>query len=174
MNGYRILAIDPGPIESAWVLWDGARLEAFAKEPNEAVLARVKHVRGNVSACLIEQIVSFGMPVGGEVFETCFWSGRFAEAFGADDVYRVPRLTVKLHLCQDSQAKDANVRRALVDRFGGKDAAIGKKSAPGPLYGLSGDSWAALALAITWLDQENSAVAAAADSLAEFLVGCEK
>ena len=147
-----ILALDPGPTESAWVLWDGSKLEAFAKEPNDTVLARVKHVRGNTAACVIEQVCSYGMAVGAEVFDTVFWSGRFAEAYGAEHVHRVPRLKVKLHLCHDSRAKDGNIRQALIDRFGGKDAAIGKKASPGPLYGVSGDCWAALALAVTWVD----------------------
>lgn len=148
-----ILAIDPGPLESAWVLWDGAKLEAFAKERNDSVLERVRQSRGITAACAIEQVCSYGMAVGAEVFETVYWSGRFAEAYGAEYVYRVPRLKVKLHLCHDSRAKDGNIRQALIDRFGGKDAAIGKKATPGPLYGVSGDVWAAMALAVTWCDQ---------------------
>jgi hypothetical protein len=32
-----------------------------------------------------------------------------------------------------------------------------KNSAPGPLYGVSGDIWAALALVITWWDQNQPA-----------------
>jgi hypothetical protein len=87
-----------------------------------------------------------------EVFETVYWSGRFAEAYGAARVDRVPRLKVKLHLCHDSRAKDGNIRQAILDRFGGKDQAIGRKAAPGPLYGIAGDVWAALALAIAWWD----------------------
>jgi hypothetical protein len=147
-----ILAIDPGPTESAWVFWDGGRLHSFAKGPNAAVIEVVKQAKGN-AACVIEQIASYGMPVGAEVFETVFWSGRFAEAFGAEYVHRVPRLTVKMHLCHNSRAKDGNIRQALLDRFGGKDKALGKKASPGPLYGVSGDVWAALALAVAWSDR---------------------
>lgn len=39
---------------------------------------------------------------------------------------------------------------ALIDRFGGKDAAIGRKATPGPLYGITKDLWSALAIAITY------------------------
>jgi hypothetical protein len=60
------------------------------------------------------------------------------------------RRAVKLALCGDSRAKDANIRQALIDRFGGKDAAIGRKAAPGPLYGISRDVWSALAIAVTY------------------------
>ena len=102
----------------------------------------------NRGACVIEQVTSYGMPVGAEVFETVFWSGRFAERFGADQVQRIPRLKVKLHICLDSHAKDANVRQALIDRFGKP----GTKASPGVLYGISGDLWAAVALAVTWWD----------------------
>ena len=46
--------------------------------------------------------------------------------------------------------KAENIRTAILDRFGGKDSAIGKKANPGVLYGLSGDCWSALAIAITF------------------------
>jgi hypothetical protein len=139
------------------VRWNGTQLEAFAKGLNDVVLDRVRDSRGNTAACVIEQVASYGMPVGSEVFETVYWSGRFAEAYGAGRVHRVPRLQIKLHLCHDSRAKDGNIRQALVDKFGGKDKAIGKKASPGPLYGVSGDVWAALALAVTWWDQNSAA-----------------
>jgi len=61
----------------------------------------------------------------------------------------LPRRAVKLALCGDSRAKDANIRQALIDRFGGS-AAIGRKTAPGPLYGISRDVWSALAIAVTF------------------------
>lgn len=44
---------------------------------------------------------------------------------------RIPRLKVKVHLCHDSRAKDANIRQAILDRFGGKAVAIGSKRQPG-------------------------------------------
>jgi len=58
---------------------------------------------------------------------------------------------VKLHLCGSARAKDTNIRQALIDRYGGS-AAIGKKAAPGPLYGVSKDVWSALAVAVTAAD----------------------
>jgi hypothetical protein len=60
---------------------------------------------------------------------------------------------VKLHLCKSTKANDASIRQALIDRYGpGKERAIGTKKAPGPLYGVKADVWAALALAVTWHD----------------------
>jgi hypothetical protein len=148
----HIIAIDPGPTESALIAWNGRVPELSRYAPNNAILDLLKECRQRDAPLVIEQVCSYGMPVGAEVFETFFWSGRFAEAYGAGELHRVPRLAVKLHLCHDSRAKDGNIRQALLDRFGGKERAIGRKAAPGPLYGISGDLWAALALAITFCD----------------------
>ena len=153
-----ILAIDPGPVESAYVMWDGQRVHEFGKEPNSSVLVYVRASRSllHMSGLVIEMIASYGMPVGAEVFETCVWIGRFMEAFGADRCHRIPRIQVKSHLCHSGKATDANIRQAIIDRFGGNATAIGKKKAPGPLYGVSGDVWAALAVALTYWDQQQA------------------
>ena len=148
-----VVAIDPGPVKSALVVWSGSVINLARYASNSEILALLQSWQPSAGRpCVIEQVVSYGMTVGAEVFETVFWSGRFCEAYGAERVHRMPRLHVKLHLCHDSRARDANIRQALIDRFGGKNAAIGKKAARGPLYGISGDLWAALALAITWWD----------------------
>jgi hypothetical protein len=106
------------------------------------------------SVLAIEMVASYGMAVGATVFETCVWSGRFIERWLVSDKrrpepVRVHRKEVKIHLCGSMRAKDANIRQALIDRYGGKESAIGKKANPGPLYGMSGDCWSALAVAIT-------------------------
>jgi hypothetical protein len=150
-----IIAIDPGPVQSAWVFWDGdAVLQKEISENGALRLALRAWGRCRVpERCVIEKVVSYGRPVGAETFETVFWSGRFAEAFGADHVERVERLEVKKHICHHGSAKDPHIRQALIDRFGGKAKAIGLKKTPGPLYGVKKDIWQALALAVTWYDQ---------------------
>lgn len=151
-----ILAIDPGPEQSAYVAYDGHghRVLEFEKVANNILLARLEErhwtMKLTFGSIVIEQVAAMGMAVGAEVFETVFWSGRFVEAWGGlwD---RLKRHEVKIHLCGNMRAKDANIRQALIDRFGpGKELAIGRKVKPGPLYGLSGDCWQALALAVTW------------------------
>ena len=145
-----IFAIDPGPTHSALVAWNGAIVQVARYEPNAAILELLRTwAAQSESPLAIEQVASYGMPVGAEVFDTVYWSGRFAEAYGAERVTRIPRLTVKMHLCHDSRAKDGNIRQALIDRFGKP----GTKRAPGILYGVSGDLWAALALAVTFHDR---------------------
>ena len=144
-----VFALDPGYEESAVVVFGEGRVLEHMTRRNEDILT---FIRGHLGCLVIEQVESFGMPVGKEIFETVYFSGRCAEAWKGS-VDRIPRREVKLHLCATSRAKDAHVRQALLDRFGpGKEKAIGRKASPGPLYAVSGDEWAALALAVTWWD----------------------
>jgi hypothetical protein len=147
-----ILAIDPGPTMSAWVEYRRGLPVAFGKEANPAVLLVIG--RSDSRRFAIESVASYGMAVGAEVFETCVWSGRFIQQWAIFGDHsrpiRVYRKDVTLHLCGSARAKDKNVRQALIDRYGpGKDKAIGRKASPGPLYGISADVWAALAVAVT-------------------------
>ena len=151
----RLLAIDPGPVESAFVEYDTdmALPIAWLKVNNYTVLSHVlRRSRDRSRTDLaIEMVASYGMAVGAEVFDTCVWIGRFTERWfvSKSEPRLVYRREVKLHLCGDSRAKDANIRQALIDRYGGKEQAVGRKATPGPLYGLSGDCWSALGVAIT-------------------------
>jgi hypothetical protein len=147
-----VIAVDPGPVESALVVFDGAAPTLLRYAANDEILALLRTLRASDSPCVIEMIASYGMAVGAEVFETCVVIGRFIEAYGAERVHRITRGQVKMLLCQSMRAKDANIRQAILDKFGGKAAAIGSKRQPGPLRGLTGDLWAALAVGITYWD----------------------
>ena len=150
----RILAIDPGNIESAFVIYDNGEIIDKGKVKNQEMLYEIDDLTGlNVKHLAIEMIASYGMPVGETVFETCLWTGRFIERW--DGYYtKIKRIQVKSHLCHSGKAKDANIRQAIIDRYpaigGGKIPQIGTKSKPGALYGVSKDIWAALAVAITF------------------------
>lgn len=148
-----ILAIDPGPTESAWVLWDGRRVVAHGQQPNADVrdMLETSDIADSPTVA-IEMIQSFGMAVGQETFTTCLWVGRFVQAWAyrvGNEPLLISRMTVKHHLCHTALAKDSNIRQALIDRLG----APGNKSAPGPTYGIHKDEWSALAVAITAADQ---------------------
>jgi hypothetical protein len=146
-----VLAIDPGTTKSGWVRLEGGVPVDFDKSENY-VLRDIIASGHPSDQVVIEMVASYGMAVGAEVFETCVWIGRLFEVaveHSVIDPIRVYRRDVKLHLCGQTRAKDANVRQALIDRYGGKDKAIGKKASPGPCYGMSGDVWQALALAVT-------------------------
>lgn len=162
----KLLAIDPGDQQSAWLVYDvvAGRPIEWRKEDNALVRKRISTAcDAGCQQLAVEMIASYGMPVGREVFETCVWIGQFAERWRIAAAHWGPtptleptliyRRDVKLHLCGSARAKDANIRQALIDRYGpGKVAAIGRKASPGPLYGLTGDCWSALAVAVTSAD----------------------
>lgn len=141
----KILAIDPGNEKSAYVLWnaDSEELWEMGIEENEKLVSMLSSLRVGSDVLAVEMIASYGMPVGATVFETCLWVGRFIERW-EDDYTLVYRKDVKLHLCHTSKAKDANIRQALIDRYGEP----GTKKEPGKLYGVKKDIWAALAVAV--------------------------
>ncbi len=155
-----ILAIDPGPDSSEWLLYGDGEVIEHGHDHNNDVLELIYLSRGfdiTADACAIEMVACYGMGVGREVFETCVWIGRFVEAWRLGSENTSPSLVyrrdIKLHLCNSAKAKDGNVRAALIDRFGpGKAKAIGLKKSPGPLYGISKHAWAALAIAVTYAD----------------------
>lgn len=157
-----LLAIDPGNVRSAFVLYEPTTrvIENKGHVDNAEMMEILTSLAGSVSACAIEMIASYGMAVGAEVFETVYWIGRFAERYKAcsgTEAALVFRREAKLHLCGVVKANDPNVRQALIDMFGpGKEKAIGKAKTPGPLYGVSGDVWAALAIAVTFAAKTES------------------
>jgi len=149
----RVIGIDPGPTQSALVVFDGTRVEVVQIASNEEIIHRLRTWSGDPLA--IERIASMGMTVGESVFETAHWSGRFCEAYdpSGELIHRIKRIDVKMHLCGTPRSKDSNVRQSLIDKFGGREKAIGKKAAPGPLYGISSHAWSALAVAVVWYEK---------------------
>ena len=146
-----IFAIDPGPTQSGWCLYDGKQAIDSGTADNYDLLGWVKE--STARALAIEMIASYGMSVGASVFETVRWIGRYQQAWRNPEAVQLAyRKDIKLHLCHSLQAKDTNVRQALLDRFpatgGGKTPQVGTKSQPGPLYGVSSHAWSALAVAV--------------------------
>lgn len=139
-----ILAIDPGNTESGYVLaeHDGQEIRKVldvGKVPNGEIFPVLCREYQHLA---IEMVAGMGMPVGQEVFDTCFWIGRFWEY-------------AELYLCGRASAKDANIRQALVDRYapGQPNFAKGTKKNPGFFYGFAADMWAAMAVATTYVDK---------------------
>jgi hypothetical protein len=145
MTANPVLAIDPGTTHSGVVHFAGGIPLTAGVYPNGDVLTHLSEWRGAV-AC--EMIASYGMAVGKEVFETCVWIGRFIQAAGPERVRLIYRKDVKLRLCGSPRAKDANIRQALIDKWGGKAEAIGTIKKQGPLYHVKSHAWAALAVAV--------------------------
>lgn len=161
----RVLAIDPGSAATGWVLMDesGAVLR-HGKDANEQLLEwyRTDLVDDEETleprdVVLVEFMSPRGMPTSEHEMDALWWVGRFTEALEQHrhPVVRVTRDEVKWVLLGKRNVKgpDAAIRQVLIDRYGrgsGKEAAVGLKRTPGPLYGIKVDEWAALALACAW------------------------
>lgn len=156
----KMIAIDPGSSMSAYVLMDADayRPLQFGKLENDALLHSLRdELAGEDVIVVLERVASFGMPVGRDVFRTCEWIGRFAQVAldRGCSVHYILRSEEKMQLCHDSRAKDANIRRALIDRFAQHDMRFGKgtRRRPDVFFGFSADVWSAFAVGVTWLDK---------------------
>lgn len=146
-----IIAIDPGNIESAFVVMQGVEIIQKGKYDNNKVLSFIYgfYELSDKAELYIEMVSSYGMPVGKTVFDTCVWIGRFYEAWvlthptGSKHPELIFRKDVKLHHCNATFAKDGNIITALKDKYGEK----GTKKNPGFFFGVSKDVWQAIALA---------------------------
>lgn len=150
-----ILAIDPGNEQSAYVLMR-PDLSVIAKGivKNEELLQLIPS-HPNDTELAIEMVASYGMAVGETTFETVFWIGRFYEAARKfRRRARIKRMDVKMHICSNSRAKDANIRQALIDRFAKHDKkrGTGTKANTDWFYGFKADIWQAYAVGVTYGD----------------------
>lgn len=148
-----ILAIDPGNIESAFVVLNkGLKPIEFGKVDNYRLLEELHMDRFQkieyVEHFVIEAVASYGMAVGKEVFDTCIWIGRFWERANFENKQYIYRKDEKMNLCHSMKANDSNIRQALIDRFG----VVGTKANKGWFYGVSKDVWAAIAVGVTYSD----------------------
>lgn len=164
-----IIAIDPGTESSGYVkvtINENGQFELLEKGivDNEELVKKLREESKNEidTKLLIEGIASYGMPVGETTFETCFWIGQFMETFkrtGKTVELLYKKTDINTTICLTSNVKDTNVRTAVIDMFprtgGGKTPAIGTKKQPGPLHGVIGHMWSALAVSITYLLKNN-------------------
>lgn len=160
-----ILAIDPGNTQSGYVVveHDGEEIRRVLDAGKVDNLDIFGLLRGNLSPggvdVAIEMVAGMGMPVGQEVFDTCFWIGRFWEtatlASNIKDLKKIYRREEKLNLCGTATAKDVNIRQAICDRYAPGEPNYGKgtKKQPGFFYGFAADMWAAMAVAVTYFDK---------------------
>ena len=159
-----VLAVDPGNVESGWIIISGDTYAPllFEKSPTRDLItvmrSRAARREIDISEVVVEQIGHYGtgMSAGATVFDTCRVIGRVEQV--ADDaglpVTLIKRATVKAHICGSASAKDGNVAQALADRFapGRPNKGKGTKDTPGWFYGFAGDVWQAYALGVAYLD----------------------
>lgn len=158
----KILAVDPGNIQSGYVVMDSKTYKPleFGKIFNDELLLKIKLHETKCYYMAIEMVACYGMPAGASLFDTCVWIGRFIEAFdqGNENVYeQIYRKDVKMNLCGQMRARDSNVTQALIDRFAPNTRNHGKgiKKDPGFFYGFKADIWQAYAVGVTYLDNKS-------------------
>lgn len=156
MKSKICIGIDPANAQSAFCVYDGDRIIECELIDNGSFFGNIldAFVSNEVSMVYIEDVTSYGMPVGETVFSTCKYIGRLQLLLEQNNIpyEMVRRLDIKLHHCFDSRAKDSNIRAALIERFGGK----GTKKDKGFFYGIAGnDKWSACAIAIYGSDKLN-------------------
>lgn len=144
----RIIGIDPSPTEVHYVIIDGDCIQNFGTVSSNDIkllLSRTTLTNPKDFIVVCEMVKSYGMAVSASVFNTCLTIGRVIEACQSLclNLKLVGRLDTKVALCHSARAKDSNVRAVLIDIWGGQ----GTRSSPGRTYGISGDRWAALAVA---------------------------
>lgn len=154
-----ILAIDPGPEKSSWVLW-GTESEAVAvgadQVENQALRAMLGgNIHENASQLVIERPVIMGQNATAALLETSRWAGVF-EGSWPGIVDRLTYHRVRCQLANSGNAKESEVKQALISRFapsGFGAQGKGTKANPGPFYGVTGHMWSAVAVAVAWWDQ---------------------
>ena len=105
-----VLAIDPGPRQSGWVLFDieDESVISHGIDNNDDIITMIApdlDCWPLASYIAIERFEARGMPLGESSIETILWSGRFAQAFGAKTNW-IRRRDIKLHICGTVRAKD--------------------------------------------------------------------
>jgi hypothetical protein len=166
-----ILAIDPGPEESAYVLleqgkrsWkNGIWLKILdcAKEDNELLRERLSYDEFGQDILAMEEIVGRKWS-GREVTDTAFWSGRLCEA-GCCSFVLINRSKIRWHIGKEKGTNDSKIITRLIERF---CPDIFEKFTTGELTrnkminaarekyfkGFTEDIWQAFALGVTWYD----------------------
>jgi len=187
----RLLAIDPGNEQSAWIVLDDhhvrfgnsdqCQIAQSGIDENQLMASIFAYLRADHLA--IETLKPRGMPTSFEEMQTQLWAGRFIESSGLPFT-QCFRHAIKMHHCGRGTANDSNIRRAMIDRFGGDNKAIGGAKCrkckgkgwfggkrevcpscngdkwlypPGPLHGIHDDLWSALAIGTYWHDTQLSA-----------------
>ena len=158
----RMFAIDPGNRQSAYCVIDMDTLRPleFGKVDNNELMKKIRFTPDKVWKCaVIEMVASYGMPVGREVFDTVLWIGRFCETISIRCPVRLLcRIEEKRHICHNTRANDATIRRALIDRFAQHDLKNGRgtKGNPDFFYGFKADIWAAYAVGLTAIENHDN------------------
>jgi len=157
----RILAIDPGPAESAWVLMENLKIKQSNKEANDDIRQSLEYDYWDHDILAMEEIVGRKW-AGREITDSAFWSGRLCEASVASFTL-INRSKIRWHIGQDKGTNDSKIITRLIERFTpdlyqqfvDKELTRNKMvNAAREKYfkGFVADIWQAYALGVTWYD----------------------
>lgn len=129
----NVIGLDPGSKKSAWVLYDGGEPVRWGYDMNSFVRVLLANSATNFPPgpvlLAVEYMRPRGLPTSQDEMDTMFELGRMVQTWNGE-WKPVSRHEVKLHVCGHAKAKDANIRAALIDRFGGSSALLGTPKCP--------------------------------------------
>jgi len=149
----KILGIDPGPSQSAYVVWDTKTQQIVEHDQSDNITFRneIIWVRDDIEPyiCVIEGMAFYGKVMNGESFDTLMFIGRLREIF-ADNHELVYFPDIAYHFCNSRRGiKTSHINAVLTNRFGGK----GTRKQQGRLWGVKEHIWSALAVAVFYQDK---------------------
>ena len=156
-----VLGIDPGPETHGAVVYDTILRRVLwsskAAPTWEVIAVAVEH---NVGHTVIERpaaMGTIGSGIVGHMLDTAWEAGRLSSMLsGQGDTQTMTRREVLRHLgvLSGRGSADSRVRAACIadHETPGGPPAVGRKAAPGPLYGVSSHAWQALGLVLAWLE----------------------
>jgi len=144
-----IMGIDPGTscsgialVKDNYIVIDSRKI--YSSEVENFI----RNTSPNIVVC--ESIQSYGMAVGMEIFETCFWIGEYRQVCRQCSIpfHLYPRPEYARAIAGVQKVTDSVLRQALLLRFGGD-----RKGEP--LFKLKGstDQRSAFAVAVHHLDK---------------------
>lgn len=157
----RILALDPGNSHTGAVIvrHDLAIINIFSHTENSSLIKMIPTLE--FDQVVIERVRSYGMIGGGDILDTAYMCGYYA-ALLRERGYPVKEYTrpeIKKRIGLKHNSNDSEVRKLIIPKYeptgGGRIPQIGTSYKPGPLYGLTEDSWQALAAAIAYIESDD-------------------
>jgi hypothetical protein len=144
------LAIDPGPEEEHGVVYvhdgnvkwgEGTKLDSWG-------IIRRYCESYPIYPVIIEGLSNYGQAIGDTTLRTAYTIGRLYELAnnGKREVVVIRRTDVRYSIIGSAKGNDSIIKQSILERFGGPGAA--KKG--GPLHGIKGHNWSALALAVAY------------------------
>ena len=148
----RIFGVDPGPKQSGWCYMDlGSDWVSelkFGHSWNRVMLTHQSQFgesQGSAMTLAYEWVKNYGRVVGEDVLRTAYTCGRIRELGSQGGEYHeVTRPDVIKHFTGRTNLPKSEVRKELLDRFGGAES----KKKGGILAGISNHAWDALAVCI--------------------------